>query len=406
MAAKLILTALIASLKVNGSPCKPNSSPSISLVFTSSAAFTTTTIDSSAELGLSTQSSIFDSTLYSTSKTLETSSSETFASETTRDGSSDSTVPASFTTTNSIVEESTTVESAVVTSLSSDPATTSSIASTTTTAEPQTPIGFYNGGFEDDSTSDARPWVIGRSVTIENDPANAHSGDRYALVKYPITGTGRPIDPLRQTISGLDPKKKYLLTFYWAFTEFYSLSNTGCDFWTYFGPAIELYKFKADGMPTNEYFKRQYLVTLVSITDKVDLVFYWRCSNSAPASPWAGAEIRVDDVSLVEYDPPCALIKPPPEDLVCGQIGSFPSSANSFLIGSEVLLGPFENCAQLCAENPECKTVAGVFGSGDVIGHNARCKLYSAMPEDLGFYTTTTGSGVFQPGCFECRPSK
>ncbi|WXC56541.1 hypothetical protein SNK03_002474 [Fusarium graminearum] len=159
-------------------------------------------------------------------------------------------------------------------------------------------------------------------------------------------------------------------------------------------------------MPTNEYFKRQYLVTLVSITDKVDLVFYWRCSNSASASPWAGAEIRVDDVSLVEYDPPCGLVKPPPEDLVCGQIGSFPSSANSFLIGSEVLLGPFENCAQMCAENPECKTVAGVFGSGDVIGRNARCKLYSAMPEDLGFYTTTTGSGVFQPGCFECRPSK
>ncbi|XEU99692.1 hypothetical protein FSHL1_004979 [Fusarium sambucinum] len=396
MAAKLILTAFIAALRVNGSPCKPNSSAPTSPDFTSDAVFNN-------------HHRRHQATTHSTSiLTLEASSSdtpfpETSTSETAWDGSSASTIPTSLTITDSTINESTTAESVVVTSSSSDPSTTSSITSTTTTAEAQTPIGFYNGGFEDDSSPDAHPWVIGRSVTIPNDPQNAHSGGRYALVNFPITGTGRPIDALRQTITGLDVTKKYLLTFHWTFTDFGTLSNTACDFWTYFGPAIELYRPNAAGMPTNEYIRRQYLVRSLGVSD---LVFYWRCSNSVPGSPWAGAEIRIDDVSLVEYAPPCNLVESPPQGLICGQTGSFPTSANSFLIGSEIPLGPFENCAQMCTENPECKTVTGIFANGDVIGRNARCKLYSRKPEELGFYASTNGPGVFQPGCFACRSSE
>ncbi|KAL6921006.1 hypothetical protein FSST1_005032 [Fusarium sambucinum] len=203
MAAKLILTAFIAALRVNGSPCKPNSSAPTSPDFTSDAVFTTITADDvSTGSSFPTQSSIYgftstalasslvtdQATTHSTSiLTLEASSSdtpfpETSTSETAWDGSSASTIPTSLTITDSTINESTTAESVVVTSSSSDPSTTSSITSTTTTAEAQTPIGFYNGGFEDDSSPDAHPWVIGRSVTIPNDPQNAHSGGRYAYV--------------------------------------------------------------------------------------------------------------------------------------------------------------------------------------------------------------------------------
>ncbi|OBS28237.1 hypothetical protein FPOA_02178 [Fusarium poae] len=418
MAAKLILTAFIAALGVNGSPCKPNSSASLSPDFTSHAVPTTTTDDDvSNGSGFPTQSSVYEftsTTLASTlatdettSVTLEASSSdksslETLASETTWDGSSATTIPTSFTTTESIVDESTTLDSAVVASWSSD-STTSSITSTTTTAEAQIPIGLYNGGFEDDPSPDALPWVIGRSVTIPNDPGNARSGNRYALVKFPITGTGRPIYPLQQTITGLDTTKTYMLTIHWAFTDFGTLSNTACEFWTYFGPLIEYYRFNAAGMPTNEYSRRQYLSR---VSDSVRMILYWRCTNSVPTSPWDGAEIRIDDVALVEYDPPCTLVKSPPQGLTCGQIGTFPTSANSYLIGSEIPLGPFENCVQMCAENPDCKTITGAWANGDVIGRNARCKLYSRTPEELGFTASTGGPGVFQPDCFECRPSE
>ncbi|CEI66027.1 hypothetical protein FVEN_g4562 [Fusarium venenatum] len=427
MAAKLILTAFIAALRVNGSPCKPNSSAPTSPDFTSDAVFTTITADDvSTGPGFPTQSSIygFTSTALASSRAIDeaitdsttiltleasssdTSSPETLASETTWDRSSASAIPTSLMTTDSTVDESTTVDSAVVTSWSSGPTTSSSITSTTTTAEAQTPIGFHNGGFEDDPSPDALPWVIGRSVTIPNDPENAHSGNRYALVKFPITGTGRPIYPLQQSITGLDATKTYLLTIHWAFTDFGSLSNTACEFWTYFGPLIEYYKFNAAGMPTNEYSRRQYLAAVSTVSDNANMILYWRCSNSVPSSPWAGVEIRIDDVSLVEYDPPCTLVEPPPQGLVCGQTGTFPTSANSYLIGSEIPLGPFENCAQMCAENPECKTITGALGNGNVIGRNARCKLYSKTPEELGFYASTSGPGVFQPGCFKCRPSE
>jgi hypothetical protein len=229
---------------------------------------------------------------------------------------------------------------------------------------------------------------------------------KSSLVKFPITGTGRPVYPLRQTVSGLDYTKKYLWAFHWAFTDFGTLTNTRCNFYTYFGSLVEYTTFYANGIPTNEYFKRQYLVSRPEILNTVDILFHWQCSNSNPSTQWDGAEIRIDDVSLIEYDPPCTVIESPPRDLVCGETGAFPNSANSYLIGSEIPLGPFETCAQICAGDPECKTFTASGGTGVLIGRNVRCKLYSASPEELGFSSTPGGQSVYQPGCFECRPSE
>ncbi|RGP72600.1 hypothetical protein FLONG3_6608 [Fusarium longipes] len=450
MATKLILLALVASFGVNGSPCKPHSFPSISSAITSDGAFATTTDELNTGSESVTRSSEYDfistslayslSTDETTSEIISTfskiSSDLTEASATTETGTqtsygntptvtSDSTstqnieisatkvdsdastsvvVSTLFTATDSTAERFTTTESEVVTSWSSEPASSSTFPSTTTTAAQQTPIGFYNGGFEDDPSPDGLPWVIGRGVTVPNDPQNARSGDRYALITYPMTGSGRPLYPLRQTVTGLDSTKKYLWTFHWAFADFGTLSNTRCTFYTYWGVLLEYSSFSAAGMPTNEYFERQYVVNRPSTFDSVDMLFHWQCSVANPSSPWDGVQLRVDDVSLVEYDPPCTVLDSPPSDLVCGETGSFAASANSYLIGSEIPLGPFETCAQMCAENSECKTFTATGGTLPLIGRNARCKLYSRSPEEIGFSRTTGGQSVYQPGCFECRP--
>lgn len=186
------------------------------------------------------------------------------------------------------------------------------------------------------------------------------------------------------------------MTFYWTFTDVGTIAGATCSFYTYFQFLIEFSTPIAGQVPINQYTKRQYAVRAPKGMAKSDILFYWKCGGLSP--DWPGAEVRVDDISLIEYEPPCVVVDQPPQDLVCGQSGVFHNpSASTYLIENRMALGPFEFCAQACAENPECKTF-----TRDVNTLNTRCKLYSATPQELDF-RPSSGVGTYEPDCFVCR---
>ncbi|EEU34781.1 uncharacterized protein NECHADRAFT_44751 [Fusarium vanettenii 77-13-4] len=311
-----------------------------------------------------------------TSTTKDTSSSTSTLSE-----SSSTSDPESLTaSTSQAVESSTT--------------TTSEAPATTTHAGPR--LGFFNGGFED-QTVDGLPWIIGRSVEIKTDPANAHGGERYALTRFPITGTGRPVYPLRQTVTGIDGTKKYLLTFYWTFTDAGSIAGITCDFYTYVQTLLEGRTYRNPTQQVNHYIKRQLIASFPASTTTADILFYWKCSSTSPT--WAGAEVRIDDVSFVEYEPPCTLRDAPSDGLICGSVGRFNNpAAESYLIDFSSDWFNFDFCAQACAGTQGCKTFVH---AGITIG---TCKLYSATPQELDFQESAGGYRVNQPECYQCQP--
>ncbi|RSL97957.1 hypothetical protein CEP52_010623 [Fusarium oligoseptatum] len=342
-----------------------------------------------SESGIASTSSE-SSTWSTTSEITFTSSAAVSDTSTSEDTSrSTSTLSESSSVSDSEIPTTTTSEAAV-----SSTTTTGEAPATTTEAGPR--LGFFNGGFED-PTVDGLPWVIGRSVEIKNDPANAHGGDHYALVKFPITGTGRPVYPLRQTVTGIDGTKKYLLTFYWTFTDAGSIQGITCDFFTYVQTLLHGYTIRNPTQAVNQYVKRQLVASFPASTTSADILFHWKCYSTQ--STWPGAEVRIDDVSLVEYDPPCTLREAPPDGLTCAGVGRFNNpAAESYAIEFSSELIHFDFCAQACASTQGCKTFVH---SGLPI---ASCKLYSATPQELDFQASTNGNRVNQPECYQCRP--
>ncbi|KAI8664918.1 hypothetical protein NCS56_00926000 [Fusarium sp. Ph1] len=436
--------ALGCSLGANAGPCKPNASSTLTsqsfettstavveTTFSSTSDTTDLTWTTSSEKSLTSTAAESDVSDTTTLQSWSSSSSEdggqltsTVTTETgfvsTSDEASSSWSTASdLTLTSSTIisetETSTTEDASSSTSTFSEsssisdselPTTTTSQAaesSTTTTSEaPATTtqvgprLGFFNGGFED-QTVDGLPWIIGRSTEIETDPANAHGGERYALVRFPITGTGRPIDPLRQTVTGIDGTKKYLLTFYWTFTDAGSIEGITCTFYTYVQTLLEAKTLRNPTQPVNQYVKRQLVASFPAITTTADILFYWKCYSTQ--TTWAGAEVRIDDISFVEYDPPCTLRNAPSDGLLCGGVGLFNNpAAESYRIDFSSELIHFDFCAQACAGTQGCKAFVH---SGMPI---AICKLYSATPQELGFQEFASGNRVNQPECYQCRP--
>ncbi|KAM6529534.1 hypothetical protein FALCPG4_007663 [Fusarium falciforme] len=273
--------------------------------------------------------------------------------------------------------------------------TTTTSEAPATTTEAGTRLGFFNGGFED-PTVDGLPWVIGRSVEIKNDPENAHGGEHYALVQFPITGTGRPVFPLRQTVTGIDGTKKYLLTFYWTFTDVGSIEGIYCDFFTYFPGLLHGNMIRNPAQPVNQYVKRQLVASFPASTTAADILFHWKCWSPQPT--WPGAEVRIDDVNVEVYDPPCTRREAPSDGLTCGVGRLNNPAAESYLIDFSSEWIHFDFCAQACAGTQGCKTFVH---SGSSI---ATCKLYSATPQELGFQESTNGNRVNQPECYQCRP--
>ncbi|RSL46541.1 hypothetical protein CEP54_013811 [Fusarium duplospermum] len=439
-----LILALGFSLRANAGPCKPNASSTLS-----SQSFKVTVTTSTASIETS-----FSSTFETTDLTWTTSSESSLTSTTTKSSVSDTTTleswssssedgdqltstvssksgfvsifsePSnSWTTTSEITftspaaasdtstseyasssmstfsEPSSAPDSEISTITTSEEAvssttTTSEAPATTTEAGPR--LGFFNGGFED-QTVDGLPWVIGRSVEIKNDPANAHGGDRYALVRFPITGTGRPVYPLRQTVTGIDGTKKYLLTFYWTFTDVGSIQGITCEFFTYVQTLLHGYTIRNPTQPVNKYVKRELVASFPTSTTSADVLFHWKCYSTQ--STWPGAEVRIDNVSLVEYDPPCTLRDAPSDELTCAGVGRFNNpAAESYAIPFSSELIHFDFCAQACAGTQGCKTFTH---SGLPI---AVCKLYSATPQELDFQASTSGIRVNQPECYQCRP--
>ncbi|KAK7421249.1 hypothetical protein QQZ08_010026 [Neonectria magnoliae] len=339
----------------------------------------------------------FVSTSDETSNSWSTTSEITFTSSvvvsdtlTTEDASrSTSTFSESSSVSDSEILTKTTSEAAVSSTI-----TTSEAPATTTQAG--TRLGFFNGGFED-LTVNGLPWIIGRSVEIKDDPANAHGGERYALVRFPITGTSGPVYPLRQTVTGIDGTKKYLLTFYWTFTDAESIKGITCEFFTYVQTLLEYKNLRNPSKPVNQYVKRQLVASFAASTTAADILFYWKCYSAQPT--WAGTAVRIDDVRFVEYDPPCTLRDAPSDGLTCAGVGRFNNpAAESYLIDFSSELIHFDFCAQACVGIQECKTFVH---SGLPI---ASCKLYSATPQELGFQESTSGIRVNQPECYQCRP--
>ncbi|KAJ4212867.1 hypothetical protein NW759_011508 [Fusarium solani] len=345
---------------------------------TTETGFVSTSDEASSSWSTASDLTLTSSTIISETETSTTEDASSSTSTFSESSISDSELPT--TTTSQAAESSTT--------------TTSEAPATTTQVGPR--LGFFNGGFED-QTVDGLPWIIGRSAEIKTDPANAHGGERYALARFPITGTGRPIDPLRQTVTGIDGTKKYLLTFYWTFTDASSLEGITCTFFTYVQGLVEAKNLWNPTQPVNQYVKRQLVVSFPATTTTADIFFNWKCYSTQ--TTWAGAEVRIDDVSLVEYDPPCTLRNAPSDGLLCGGVGRFNNpAAESYRIDFSSELIHFDFCAQACAGTQGCKTFVH---PGVLI---ATCKLYSATPQELDFQESAPGIRVNQPECYQCRP--
>ncbi|KAM6529533.1 hypothetical protein FALCPG4_007663 [Fusarium falciforme] len=415
----------------NAGPCKPSASSAVlsqSFEETTSTAVVETSFSSTSDTTnlawtTSSESSLTSTTVESEASdatTLESWSSSSVTTETGSVSTSDETsnswsTTSDITFTSTIVSETSTTEDATRStstfsksssvSDSEVPTTTNSEAaesSTTTTSEAPattteagTRLGFFNGGFED-PTVDGLPWVIGRSVEIKNDPENAHGGEHYALVQFPITGTGRPVFPLRQTVTGIDGTKKYLLTFYWTFTDVGSIEGIYCDFFTYFPGLLHGNMIRNPAQPVNQYVKRQLVASFPASTTAADILFHWKCWSPQPT--WPGAEVRIDDVNVEVYDPPCTRREAPSDGLTCGVGRLNNPAAESYLIDFSSEWIHFDFCAQACAGTQGCKTFVH---SGSSI---ATCKLYSATPQELGFQESTNGNRVNQPECYQCRP--
>ncbi|KAL2678573.1 hypothetical protein Neosp_009321, partial [[Neocosmospora] mangrovei] len=121
------------------------------------------------------------STSSEASDSWSTTSDLTFTSSTIVSDTETSTTEDASSSTSALSESSTSDLESPTTSTSqaaeSSTTTTSEFPATTTHAGPR--LGFFNGGFED-QTVDGLPWIIGRSAEIKTDPANAHGGERYA----------------------------------------------------------------------------------------------------------------------------------------------------------------------------------------------------------------------------------
>ncbi|KAG5656073.1 hypothetical protein KAF25_001643 [Fusarium avenaceum] len=371
---------------------------------TSDAALTTTIISSETAASLTTsdyqsptldQTTVIDSTaLYITTTSTEASFTTTERNETplpqitssSRDISSDQTSAGAETST------------AEITSTKSSTASTKEETTTTSTtsAEPIQPTNYFlNGGFEipnDVGEYTGTPSLLGRDVQVKSDPIQARSGTHYAELALPPTGTF----VFRQSLTGLDPTKRYAYTYNWAtnnmipFNEF----NAYLKFTTYIGNSGYELDYRGEIGPENRYVKRKIVFGGNTATAAAMV------QTRVQAVGITGGSIRFDDVSIFEYDPPCTLLNPTPENKWCGLKGSVYSlSKEDKAIGKEQSLS-LEDCLQSCHLEPTCQIISYVAAVGNNIG---RCWRFKVAKEDIEYVANSGGHVVYEPGCFSFK---
>jgi len=202
--------------------------------------------------------------------------------------------------------------------------------------------------------------------------------------------------PLTQYISGLNKTARYVFDYWWAFTDVQNFGSAagGVKFSTYVvATGVELDDLRLP-TPANKYFHRRIGMSGLVLTEGS---LQFRLSVTPPTGQ---TEIRIDDVSVTVYDPPCSLISPPPEGLMCGTAGIVLNAvSNPYRLYALRYGLPFEDCAQECVLDPECKVFA--YNGGLSAGW---CATYSGTTEEIGFTEDPRQTyKYYEPGCWTCK---
>ncbi|KAI6774878.1 hypothetical protein HG530_001636 [Fusarium avenaceum] len=352
------------------------------------------------------QSSTLDQTTVTYSTALDTTTTSTDASfptteinetplpqitSSSRDISSDQTSAGAETST------------AEIASIKSSTASTKEETTTTSTtsAEPIQPTNYFvNGGFEipnDAGEYTGTPSLLGRDVKVKSDPIQALSGTHYAELALPPTGAY----VFRQSLTGLDPAKRYAYTYNWATNDMIAFNefNAYLRFTTYIGNSAYELDFRGEIGPENRYVKRKIVFSGSSFgrntATAADVV-----QTRVQAISITSGSIRFDDVSIFEYDPPCVLLNPTPENKWCGLKGSaYSLNQEDKTIGKEQSLS-LEDCLQSCHLEPTCQIISYVPAVGNNLG---RCWRFKVPREDIKYIANTGGHVVYEPGCFSFK---
>ncbi|KAJ4129016.1 hypothetical protein NW768_007545 [Fusarium equiseti] len=312
---------------------------------------------------------------------------------------------------NTKIEESSTVETSSIETSTIEIniiETTTAKASTSTTEEPTTSTSvakstgyFINGGFEnpnDDGDYTGAPSLLGRSVTVKEDPSKALSGSRYAELAWPLVATGGSATyTFRQSVTGLDPTKRYAYTYNWApVNPVMGISNNGyLKFTTYLGSTLYEFETRGEVSPTDQYIKRKIVFGGTPNMSPVDYV-----QTRLQPTGLTSILVRFDDISIVEYDPPCTLVSEAPNDKWCGPKGSV--YGVSYLERMTGLREPMslEDCAERCNLDQECTMISYV----PIVGYNTgQCFRFKVPREELDFVQNSGGHYVYEMECFEFK---
>lgn len=214
----------------------------------------------------------------------------------------------------------------------------------------------------------------------------------HSELALPATGTF----VFRQSLTGLDPAKRYAYTYNWATNDIITFNGFNADlkFTTYIGNSGYELDYRGEIDPENRYVKRK-IVFGGNTATAAALV-----QTRVQAAGISSGSIRFDDVSIFEYDPPCILLNPTPENKWCGLRGSVYSATKADkAIGKDQSLS-LEDCLQSCHLEPTCQIISYVSGIGNNLG---RCWRLKVPREDIEYIANGGGHIVYEPGCFSFK---
>jgi hypothetical protein len=200
----------------------------------------------------------------------------------------------------------------------------------------------------------------------------------------------------RQSVTGLDPAKRYAYTYNWATKDMMALNglNAYLKFTTYIGNSAYELDYRGEIGPEDRYVKRKIVFGGNMATAPAFV------QTRVQSVGLASGSIRFDDISIFEYDPPCILLSPTPENKWCGLKGSvYSTSKEDKAIGKEQSLS-LEDCLQSCHLEPTCQVISYVQAVGNNVG---RCWRFKVPREDIEYIANSGGHNVYEPGCFSFK---
>jgi hypothetical protein len=214
----------------------------------------------------------------------------------------------------------------------------------------------------------------------------------HSELALPPTGTY----VFRQSLTGLDPTKRYAYTYNWATNDMIAFNefNAYLKFSTYIGNSGYELDYRGEVGPEDRYVKRK--IVFGGNTAIAAALVQTRVQTVSITS----GSIRFDDVSIFDYDPPCILLSPTPENKWCGLKGSVYSlTKEDKAIGKEQSLS-LEDCVQSCHLEPTCQIISYVSIVGNNIG---RCWRFKVPREDVEYIANSGLHIVYEPGCFSFK---